>query len=250
MLKEIYEAIARDAGSREAKVISGLAGVDPRKVFVWEDGDTKEYAIQPGLRAHKVERLDDIATAIDKWESEDGGSLWVGGDAVVLATDDGDRRDTVRMPLVHTPEFCALKTHNARWLSQDEMVAALRRDLRFVHARDVFLASVRKIRWASSDGGEATIQHGKESLGRQVEKSVAGLDAAFPEEVTCGAQVYVGVDSEPYPFVLTVDVNLTERKFRLSVLPGQLDEAALFAREHIARKFKEVNGLTVVLGTM
>lgn len=250
MLKELYEKISADASSRQAGIVSGLSIVDPRKVFVWEDGTMKEYAIAPPLRAHRVERLTDVREAVDTWASIEGATLWVDGKAVTLSIDDSDRRDTVTMALTPTPERLALQTFSGKWLGQDDLISALRRDLRFIHARDVFLASVRKIRWASSDAGEATVQHGKESLGRQVEKSVAGLDAAFPEEVTCAAKSYVGVDSEPYPFVLTVDVNLTEHRFRLTVLPGQLDESALFAREFIASQFADIKGLTVLLGTM
>ena len=91
MLEEALDSLAGTfKKATEARKLD-LPG-DGRKVFVDQGGTLTAHDIPPACRAHKVDSVEDLIAAATRWNSKP--VVWISGEAVVLLTNDDDRRDT------------------------------------------------------------------------------------------------------------------------------------------------------------
>ena len=206
---------------------------NPRLAYVDQGGVLTPITVPPALRSHKVESVDDLAAAAEKWTGDS--TVWIGTDAVRLVLDDADRRDVVTLPLVKSPQFTTLEQlAKTPLLDQQALIRRLRVDLPGAERRTELLSTVRKIKFRQSTSGEDDIQHGKESLGRAIEAQVTG-SGDIPETVVVTGPVYCnhGEREQSYAVGLDLEILPSEQKFRLCPLPDELDKAARDALQGI-----------------
>lgn len=227
---------------------------DPRKAHLFVGGKLETFDVLPPLRQHRVETVDDLIAAIQRW-GDDTSVVYIGERGVVFHLRDTDRRDAVFMPLQPDPVYRTLVLLLDKWHDQSAMIRLLRRELAGLNERDVLLSAVRNVRWRTTEGGASDASLGRESLSLDVLREVSNIDKNFPETATITAAAYVGVPQQ-YPFVLTIDIAITKKLFAIEPLPDQLSECARLARESIQARLREQfpanesdsKGLTVLLG--
>jgi hypothetical protein len=69
-------------------------------------GKVTPYDVTPPLRRASVNAVDDLIAAAQKWNTAP--VVWISGDAIVLVTDDADRRDSVTLKLSKSAAFAKL----------------------------------------------------------------------------------------------------------------------------------------------
>lgn len=241
-------ATGKELEHSQAPVIAPI-DIDPRKKCYWFNGELKTYDVPPALRKHTVSTLADLISATAKWGKP--GVIFVDAAAVTLFIDDNDRRESVKLPLEETPLYTVLSTIGREAIDQAAFARYLRRELRTIGDQTALLSAVRNVRWQTTEGGSAGVDHGKESLNVNVERQLSGIDASFPEYAGINANAYVGFD-KPYSFELTIDVLIQQKRFRVAPQPGQLEECQLIARLSIQDELRAKCGkdVTVLLGSM
>lgn len=224
---------------------------DPRTSYVDQGGMLNKFPVPPSLRSHKVESVDDLADAAEKWSGDN--TVWIGADAVRLVLNDADRRDVVTLPLVKSPQFTTLEKLAATpQLDQQQVIRLLRVNLPGIERRLELLSIIRKIKFRQSTSGEDDIQHGKESLGRAIEAQVTG-SGDIPETVIVTGPIYCnpGEREQSYAVGLDLEILPTEQKFRLCPLPDELDRATRDALQSIRERLNEAlpDGTAIFFGT-
>jgi len=257
------------ATARKAHAVERIDHPDPRKIVYRVGEKTVEYEAAPPLRKHTVFALADLCAYVDQCNNrfhslagaireavdEDGQPvdvepvpspvgppvLWHSRQAVVLVTNDNDRLDTVRLPLLFSDQFAALEgLRGTKQFSQRELI----RYLRFrVGATLEQIAPFRKIDWSTGEKASATITRGKESLGAQIQAEVAGL-SEIPETLTFRVPVYALPDPlEPIPVTLLIEPEPRDQAFAVQVEPDGIAGAIDAAQDDIHRRIVEhLNG--------
>jgi len=237
MLKEALQWLGDTVTTGKKASVLDLR--DPRLSYVDQGGTLTKIEVPPALRTHKVESVDDLAAAAEKWSGDN--TVWIGTDAVRLVLNDADRRDVVTLPLVKSPQFKTLEKMASQCLfDQQQLIRLLRIDLPGAERRNELLSTVRKIKFRQSTSGEDDIQHGKESLGRAIEAQVTG-SGDIPETVVVAGPVYCNPGEREQSYVVGLDLEIlpSEQKFRLCPLPDELDKAARDALQGIRYRLNE-----------
>lgn len=249
MLKEALEWIGKNAEGVSTANLLSVPG-DGRKVYVDQNGTLTPLDVTPACRGHKVDSVEDLIAAALRWNSKP--VVWINGDAVVLLTDDDDRRDRVTLPLVKSHQFARLIQLAAKpELSQPDLIRLLRIDLPGAGARAVLLATVRNIKWRTAAAGNANIQHGNESMGKSIEAEVTGA-GAIPEQVLVTGPVYRNHGERDQSFGVLCDLEIVpaDQVFRFKPLPDEIERVTEAALEGIReRLFKELGDFAIFYGT-
>lgn len=222
MLKEALAFLGERFSKSEAARLLAIPG-DGRKAYVDQGGTVTPYDVAPPLRAHRVDSVEDMVGAAQRWNGKP--VLWISGESVVLVPDDNDRRDRVTLPLVKSAQFARIVAlGKSPELEQPDLLRLLRIDLPGVVGRSDLIATVRKIKWRTSAGGEASIAHGNESLGRQIEAEVTGA-GNIPESLLVSCNVYQNSGERDHTFTVALDLEILphEQKFRLKPLPDEIE---------------------------
>lgn len=229
MLKEALEFIRGQFTRAEAARLLSIPG-DGRKAFVDQAGTVTPYDVTPPLRTHRVDSVDDMVAAAKTWKAKP--VLWISGEAVVLITDDGDRRDKVTLPLVKSSQFARIIALGVDpELEQAELLRTLRVDLSGAINRGDVIATVRKLKWRTGASGTSEITHGGESMGRQIEAEVTGA-GDIPESLVVSCPIYRNPGERDYTFTIGMDLEIVpqDQTFRLRPMPDEIErvtEAAL-----------------------
>lgn len=243
MLQEAFEYI-RDLAAQGIKPVVVEIPGDKRTVLVADSSGTKERAIPAPLRSHKVATVEDLARLATHASKGIGGdntpTVWHGFAAVTLLWDDEDRRDRVTLPLEHTDEWKVIASLGRQSpMGQREIIRLLRVDLCDCINLPSLITSLRKIKFKTASSGGANIQHGNESLGREIEAEVSGIDGSIPEQVTLQVRVYKNFgEDERWPVRCDLEIDPHKQEFVFRPLPADVNEAQLLAQGSIRQRLQ------------
>lgn len=215
---------------------------NPEGVFIVHGGKREWFALPPPDRRHKVFTVEDLIEAGKLgWVSD--AIVWHSHDQILLVSGDGKHRmDTVRMDLVKSKPFLALKDTAGNPRRQREFLALLKQDLRGC-VDEGLATSVRSIKWSNSAEGTSEIRQGRESMGQSINRELTG-ESALPEEVTVDLPVYENLEPPTVPAktyavecLLVSDAN--EQIFRLIPLPSELTAAVHEAQQDIRQRLTQ-----------
>jgi hypothetical protein len=143
----------------------------------------------------------------------------------VFVYDLGDRRDVAYCMMRTSPQFEWLKVNGGKNLSQVDIVRALRISLRgAVDADSSPLRSIRSLKWNASAEGAAELQHGRESIGKTIQRSVQGFDS-IPEEFAVTTSVFENHRATRSRILCAIEVMVSEQAFRITPYPSEMDAA-------------------------
>jgi hypothetical protein len=131
-------------------------------------------------------------------------------------------------PLVATQSYATLMGVGAKWLSQKEFVRLLRITLAdaATDSSRHLLKAARVISFSATSGGKALAEHGRQSLGRDIEEQVTSEVGDIPEEVEFSVRLFTDPGlTRRFPVRCAVDINAKDATFNLSPLAEQLDDA-------------------------
>lgn len=223
---------------------------DSRHVFIDQGGVFTKHELPPPLRKHTVASVEDLVAAANRWK--DSPVAWLSGEAIVLVTDDSDRRDIVTLPLVKSAAFTKLmQLDKTPQLDQAQLIRLLRIDLQGTANRTALLTAIRSIKFKSVDSGASSIQHGNESLGRAIENEVTGA-GDIPEQVLVECAVFANHGERDKRFKVACDLEIvaSEKKFRFHPLPDDLERVTDAALDDIREQIAaDLPGVPVFFGS-
>lgn len=164
-----------------------------------------------------------IQDRIDRGILNGDPAIFYGKESVALVYNLITRRDVATCILKPSAQFLTLTKQAGVCRSQKDFIRDLRVIYRNCLSDNSLINNLRGIKWGNSDTGGAEIQHGKESMGRQIINQVQGMDI-IPEEITLTLPVF-----ENHPFRTTiqcaVDINPEARSFALTPFPQEVHNA-------------------------
>lgn len=162
-------------------------------------------------------------------------AIFYNENTIVLAYDADDRRDVAVCKLVASEQWATLVRIGGKHVAQDELVRLLRIVFRGCLSDNRLLALIREIKWAIDTGGGNSVQHGRESMGKQIVATVQGVDA-IPEETSITIPVF---DNHTFraKIDVAIDINVRNQTFALIPFPQELHNAMESALDDILIQF-------------
>ncbi|HUX16308.1 MAG TPA: hypothetical protein VMW52_07525 [Phycisphaerae bacterium] len=220
-----------------------LLQTTPRKETYAIRGELRGIAIDAPPRCHQASTLQALIDAAAFISVPEKTVYWHGPTRVVAVLDDlADRRDRVVLPLVFSSQFQTLTALDAapgaerQAFGQVDFIRLLRIDLGCPGEQ---VAPFRRLDWSGAARTAGNIQHGRESLGREIEAAVGQADS-LPETLRIVVPIYqtAGEDATQ-PIDCLIDVDPTRQLFRLIPRPGALAEALAYHQVCIAERLRE-----------
>lgn len=223
---QLVEGVATEAGAGAA--LGMLAArfqnvyTGPRRRVVAIEGKLHVIDEDRPTREHKAGSVDAVVA-----HATEHSAVWHDGDTVVLVLDNRDdshRDDRVTWSLTKTEAWSnAASKHPAA--SQKALISRLtgplRKPVRESPTATSLLDAVRAMKFSTTDDETGTHDHGKSSMGRQINSNAAGA-GAIPEEVVLGVRRWAELD---YIGSLELVVGLDAENRQFNVQPTT-DEAA------------------------
>lgn len=197
---------------------------------MWQDGELKEIAVTPPVRNHRVASLEDlILLAAEAADGKLDGLtaakpvVWHDAGAVRLTLDDADRRDGVTFKLTRSAEFQRLQAIDECPEPMDQRQFV--RNLRIMLGQPELMAiPFRKLDWKTGMQASGEVLRGRESLGKQVEAQVQGVQD-LPEELTIQIPIYREEgERRPYDCRCAVDIDVSMQRLTLIPFPNQIED--------------------------
>lgn len=233
MLKEALDFVFTKARelteARTAREIECLS--DERTVVYEHAGRVMERPVPPPLRKHSVTSIGDLCAAANRWGTK--GAIWISQNDITLITDDADRREHVNLQLHYTDVFAqAMTLAQTPKIEQATLVRLLRREFRASPQATTILSAVRKIKFRRGETGHSDLQHGNESLGREVEAEVTGA-GDIPDSLTLPVCVYAnpGERDNVVTIAFDLEIDVHQQKFILKPMPDEISIAINMALE-------------------
>jgi hypothetical protein len=197
----------------------------PDAVFVRHGGELREAIVPPRKRAHEIHTFGDLMMLAADTAIAREPEIFHSNREIVVLLDRLQRRELVRMPLIHTERWntvCALGT---RSLTVAEAIKLIRFSLQGVGA-DALVAAIRKIDFSRKSDGQKTVEHGRETLGKQVEAAVQQADS-IPQEFTAKVQLYAneGLRSLIAAVKVGVYIDVNDEAIQLIPLADEIPSA-------------------------
>ena len=241
MLKELYEAISRQAvEANEKQILQPPGGPEHVYGIVHRDGTVEWKEAAPHPRNHKAGDLDSLVANAERFAPQADGAdtvavCWYSRKGVVLLAEDATRRDRVTLPLTLSPQLAYLQRLEESkprvQFTQADLVLTLRTTLARSISPDV-VAVFRRLNFRKSSGGASEVGHGKASIGRELQAELTG-SGAIPETLAFRVPVFAaGVPFEA-AVECAVDVQAEAERFLLIPLPGEIENAITQAETYI-----------------
>lgn len=185
----------------------------------------------------------DLRNFILKRESDSDddkkGVVYVGEGSIVYVYDANDRRDRASTPLTLSKPWQWLLKADAGQipqLSQRDIIRTLR--ITFggaLPAGSNLIGALRNLNFTNNGTVEANIQHGKNTLGKQILNQVIGIDA-LPEDVAFSLNVF---ENFRYPVTVqcALEIYPDVQKFEIVPYPNQLHDALELTLDRIRGDF-------------
>lgn len=164
-------------------------------------------------------------------------AIFVGPREVRLVFSEADRRESLTLALNTTNGYRVLAEGKLRGLNQQAMIRTLKQlyDDRVQPAS--LIPDIKALRFKASTEGQSVVSAGKESIGNDIKRELAGMASDLPEEVVLGVKVFTDPSEQLDMFDevrchLTVD--LDTQTFTLTPIDGQVEGAMDNALDRIA----------------
>ena len=211
------------------------------------DGTVEKLTAEPYARLHGFETLAAlIAFAQAVLDGKHGAGtkpvVWYSRESVAVIVDDAIRRDRGILPLRFTPQLQVLDNGDSSAPQQQaDFVRFLRIQLDGTLPPDSnFLSIVREIKFGNAMDGHGTINHGKESMGKEINAHVLGT-GAIPKTITLLVRIFDSPDiCYVHPIKCAVDVLVHEQMFRLVPLPMQIPDAVARAMQVVGKELSSL----------
>lgn len=229
-LRLLQETAAKAEGSAgKATILHPDA--EPRDVYliVGPDGKHERFVAERN-RMHVLRSIDQVGPFV-KFLADVPGSkpvVWYSEKGVTVVIDDDKRRDLAKLNLRKTPQVLSLQKleEDKPKLSQRDFIRLLKVDLSPCFQEDKrLLTAVRNVNFRTGSEVRGNLQHGKESLGRDIETAAVSQGAEdIPEEVVLQVQVFDDpfLSDESWDVRCAVEVLPQEGAFQLIPLPMQI----------------------------
>ncbi|MGH7130992.1 MAG: hypothetical protein ACREJO_03495 [Phycisphaerales bacterium] len=160
--------------------------------------------------------------------------VWIGGEAITVLLDEGNRRERVSFALSLSKGFELLtafgeadEKDEPESHKQKEFIDLLRRQINGMYAPGDIITQVRGIKFARNEQGQSQVATGRESMGASVEASLVGADS-FPDDLLVNVPVYDNVRDEVgrlyiQPVDCCLDINLVKQTFMLRPKAGVIE---------------------------
>lgn len=251
MLAELVTALrALSAAADTPKV---LAHEDfPQKRWVYAGGSMATEDVPPPIREHQLET---IGSFLDFVQDEDAcvkPEVFHSSTQLVALCDRNDRRARATLELVTTTRWDMLSGLALKPASMDQktVLRFLRHELA-VEGIDHVITALRRLDFMRRSDGTATIGHGKESLGRNVELAVQNAEN-IPERFrivvapysTPGANQNVEVE-------MSLELDLEQQRVILRVLPDEIARGEATIQSHVRNTLIEaLDNVPIFQGTV
>lgn len=210
----------------------------------------ERYVAAPHPRHYVAESPADLALLVRRLDPDLNMTLiFVGAEMVVACTQESTtRRESVCMCLTPTAVFCELDCGSTA-KGQADFIRMLRVSLNGA-VPGSFISTCRSLKFSKTDNGSAKVEHGKESMGREVNRSVMTEDGAFPDEVILTLTAYeecVGPEWI-FPVRCAVDIDIDTCCFTLTPLAGEMSAMRRSTHQKLARVLAdELDGVVEVV---
>ena len=244
MLKEFIDCISERAVKAAGPFVTPVAA-EPEHVYLLNG--VRQIA-EPRPRDHKAMSLQTIvAFAMRDVDSHDGNppATWYSRSGVVLLLSDTTRRDRVTLALDYSPQLKRLQALEAqpKPFGQRELIFMLRTT--FAHClapAGNILDVLRCVKWRSKAAADATVQHGKTSIGKTLEQELTGT-GALPEYLTLDVPIFAsGFPALRGNVELALEPDAATETFQLLPLPGSIETAIADAEARIGAELRAALG--------
>lgn len=215
-------------GRSDAKLSIVKADQEPPDVYYVQHGEShRRIVAEPRPRKHLVTTLDCFVASCNRYGAPDRSMIWIGDQGLTLTVDDSsDRRHRVALRFTHHAGFTMVAERKTIALDQRALINLLRNELSGCLDKPADLLSiVRTIRFNAKEDGSSELKTGKESIAHSTLTELYG-GAVLPETVELNLPVYVlptGLTTQRVR--CSFDVNLSEQRFSLRPLPGEIEKA-------------------------
>lgn len=225
LTSEAIESIA-ELVKRSAKTeVLTVDGERPGTYFlVGPDGRAEKNVADPAWHSETLDTPAELARFADDLNlSGSGGITYLSPGRIVVVYDRHDRRSKATCDLVKSPQLQFLEAIQGKFLSQADMVRALRINFRGCLPGDGILSLVRELKFKVGAEAEGSIQHARQSLGRSLIAEVKGADS-IPEEIVLTLPIFENHRFATQVFC-AVEVFAQEERFKLTPYPSELRDA-------------------------
>ncbi|MEO1526713.1 MAG: hypothetical protein AAFX06_14860 [Planctomycetota bacterium] len=237
MIKDALEYIFKTA-SRHANRKPEVESPRGRFRYITIDGKREIEELRPVGLEHSSHSLSSINDLIEQFGG-DKPTVYVAPDGVRVLLDNNDREEWIAMQFEKSPQALAL-AKLADGVGQKELIKTLRTDLAGCYPTELFLPIVRNLTFNAGSTAQATREHGRDSLGSTVDRTVAANAGDIPEvlrfqfplytvphdvvtDITLECAIDIDMDSGRISVIPTGDTLAREEKRILNEIVGQLD---------------------------
>jgi hypothetical protein len=233
MIAEAISKIAELTRKAHAAEVVKIPGVD-RVVHLRVGDEIREIAVEAPKRMPTVDGVEDLIAMLKRKDIAPLPEVYVASSEVRAHLDGGKRVEFVSLPLPRTRRWMALLallSHPA--MSVADAIKLLRFDLYGPHATTL-LPMLRRVDFSRASTGRVTNEHGRESLGREVEAKVQGA-GEIPEEFAVRLPVFDVQGLRQIEQSVTIRIHLApgEEKIEFHPLEDELRLAESLALEAV-----------------
>jgi hypothetical protein len=262
---ELLQLTAKQAAGAVNKcvIVERLPGERPGTYgVITADGELLVKRAEPPPRQSRLTSLgaiEDYLKLISEHELSKQPAIYYNAELITILLDESDesRRDeSCVIELERSPE-CAVVDGLAaseQWIDQRALIRLLRVKLAgcLGESGDELIRLLRTIEFGEASQGRGNLQHGKESLGREVEAEIRASAGELPEKIVLQLRVF----SDPVlrdclqPVWCALDIKPREGTFNLCPLPGELQLAEGRTLDVIGNLLRDAAGtIPVIAGT-
>ena len=221
-------AVKASGADEKVQILEPVQEPDGRYLIVTEDGSYQFVSAEAPLRDHTLASVDQVGPLVSHLTGKSYKPVvWYREEAVVIVCDDDKRREQAVLVLHLTPQLETLIgiEKDKTTYSQKEFVRLLRITFAGCRSNDALLNYVREVRFGSSSEGGGSIQHGRESLGSDIQAAALNPDEC-PDEITFSIRVFDDPYlTEDWLIKCAVEILVEEQKFRLTPYPLEIKNA-------------------------
>lgn len=232
-LNVLFKTAQQAAGAENQAMVIELPGVPGKVAVVNASGVLTFHDKLPPKRAHALGSIAEVKGFVDfaKDQLEGTPSVWYDEDGIVVVVqDDADsqRIDTAKVAFEPTQTHEVLREIGEKWFRQKDFVRLLRVTLADAATDSTrhLLAVSRVLGFSNSTAGHAKVEHGRQSLGRDIEDQVTSEVGDLPDEVTFSVRLFTDpVLSRRFPIRCAVDIDPAAATFNLAPLAEAFEDA-------------------------
>lgn len=247
-LQQILQTAVEAAGSGGKVVTLDLPASERGERYVLIDKDGKHEFVTPNPppRKHSLGNLEQVTefVAYVKDTFDANPVVWHNDAGVAVIIDDSvgsQRRDRATLRYEKTPEFRLLEKWAAdkgsQAFTQKQLVLLLRVELSDVatESSSDLLAKAKAMSGITSSAARGKVDHGRESLGRDIEAEVSSEIGDIPEVVEFSVRLLTDpLRRVRYPIKCAVDIDPQTLNTRLIPRPADVRDALQSEADEIA----------------